>query len=183
MGSYTLDQAQKDIAALRGHIAHLKAGGEAFSAINLVDGQDGNTYNTERLTLQYAGGSGITAVTTLFSAPVAIRTYRIHGAVFFDQVTAAGATNIAINAPVGVTGTVGLIKARGTASTLFAVFKYTSFNATSTISLADAANTGYQMLIDGVFTTTASGTFTFQIGTAAGTLTVAAGSFLDLMPL
>src|ERR1700743_2229679 len=110
MGNYTLDQAQKDIAALRGQLAHLKAGSNAFTtgqfdgtstapssvagsamayadingALDVVDGLDGNTYSTERLPTVSAETSGTTAV-TVFSAAVGIRTYRIRGVVFFNS--------------------------------------------------------------------------------------------------
>lgn len=147
--------------------------------LRVVDGTDSQVYNTQIRTLVSAGTSG-TTLFTVFTATVGIRTYRVHGKVFFNIGTTS-TLNFRINGPGSPSGNVGLTVIRSTA--VNAGFSYTGFNATSTISGSITNANGFVMDIDGTITLASAGTLTVQMGESTGTLTVLAGSFLDIFPV
>lgn len=205
---YTLEQAEADIAALRGQVTNL---GEAHSQTDgavvpnapdslshigfgsaghqkYISGADGNTFNTGRLSLTgpAADQSVSSAVDTLIgglACPVTAGTYRIGGTISCLQGGGAFAQNISFHGPA--TSAVSLVvvyflQGSGASNGLARI---TSLQTVA--SPAFAGGSVFWLDFGGVVVFSASGTFSVQAseGTSGHTFSVLANSFCDLMPV
>lgn len=146
-----------------------------------VDGTDSQVYATGRKTLFTTSNSGtLTSLSTIFSTTVGARTYRVHGIIIVNG-TSGAQVNTQLNVPATATGGLNLIVSRSTA---FVGSVAGGLNGSVGVAVNLSTATGYICQIDGIFTTTGSGTVTFQVGSLTATgLVVASGSYIDFMPV
>jgi hypothetical protein len=205
---YTLEQAEAEIAELRGLIdvlteAHVK--GDATDApdvpaaglISYSSGghekytsADGTAYNTGRLTLSMPSGLHITSTSdsllTGMSCAVAAGSYRFSGVIFFTMGTTNAGAVIACSphgptASVYITGIYYFANLGGSISSRTATVLGTGPSSNASIAVNAAAHAVFH----GFATFTASGTFSIQAAEATSGVdfTAQAGSYCDLMPV
>lgn len=145
--------------------------------LNVVDGKDSQVYATQRRTVVSAGQS-VTTLATVFSSPVGARTYRVSGKVFFN-LSAAATITAQVNGPAS--GNIGWTGVRSTA--VVVGFDLTTFGSSAAISGSVALANGYVMDLDGVIVVSGNTTLQVQLAVSAGTMTVLANSYMDVMPV
>jgi hypothetical protein len=203
---YTLEDAERDIATLRGQVDRLT---EVLTKNDSTDpptnpaaglihyslgGQhkyasaDGSGYNTGRQSLFTAGTQNITSTSSVnitgLTCPVGIGTYRIEGIICGQQGPVAAGQVVRWAGPVISFGRC-----------------FTESNAQANTSVTDSDLTGalpwihttpawgngviFYVRFSGILTFTAAGTFAIQAaeGTNLDTWTVAAASMCDVMPV
>jgi len=160
--------------------------------LKVTDGRDGNTYGTERLTLNTTGtqliNSTVAATITGLSAPVAAATYKFRAVLWFLMGATTGAPTFSLAVPatslvfvktrqtrsITALGTVGgWVEAETVNNSLGGAYPVATTNAT------------YSMMeLEGIVTFSASGTFAVQaaMDLAAHPFTMQTGSFLELFP-
>ena len=202
---YTLEAAEEDIAALRGQVDRLAeilaqqdfspagsapntpAGGcSLFSAAGhqKYASPDGGTYNTGRATLLATANQGsITATTSLLFVSglvVGAGKYRIHGILDFVGTGAGATATFGFTGPAVSAGTkiFTLFQSQGTGGTV----NPSSITAMTTITSPGYGVTEAQFRFDGTIVFTAAGILGMTAAPSAGTLTIAGGSLIDLMP-
>jgi hypothetical protein len=148
----------------------------------VIDGTDAETYATQRRSLVLGSNSGsLTSLSNVFQSSVGVRTYRVHAQLYVNATSGAQFT-CALALPGG-TGSGELGYAISRATTFVGSVAGTA-NASVGVAVNLSTANGYIVQLDGTFTPAGSGTFSFQAGSLTGTgLVVAAGSFIDIMPV
>lgn len=158
---------------------------DSAGALTIIDGADGQTYQTQRKSIVLANSTACAAPpgTVIFSSAVSARTYRIHGLLFLSISGAAQQVSVNVTMPGVANGQVATVLSR--ASTLVAT---TNFGLNSLTGLGAAASLAvgnvYVLLLDGTMVVPSSGTFTITVaGTNANDITVAKNSAMDIEPV
>jgi hypothetical protein len=152
--------------------------------VTAVDGLDGQTYDTERKTLNSHNLSGaITSATPVnigpFTWPVAARTYQVSG-MFIVNCTTAGTPEIEFSAPGAAAGQMGIVTSR--AGILIAA--QLAPNTLGGMGALTAGDT-YLVNFDGILVPAASGNLTINMAASGGvgSFTVAAYSYANILPV
>jgi hypothetical protein len=174
------------------------------AALAVIDGGDGNAYDTERMTLlltsDYSATSTLTNLPGLSFAAQSARTYRIRGRLFIANGSSAAAT-----VKLNLSATGSFANSIAVASNTFlpvwswingpsVAFTGTYFsegasleNFNWTSAAMAVASDGYLVDFDGIIEVTSACTVHMQLaeGVSGDTFTVKAGpaSFMDVMPV
>jgi hypothetical protein len=154
------------------------------SKLAVVDGADGNIYQTERNSVVLQSGFNVTTTTPTdigLHLPVSARQYRLSGAFKITAPAAnPGLVQMEIAAPSGAGGNINFMLVRATVTATGVAIP----NVVTSI-FQTAVNNDYILYIDGVVNITSSGTMSINASnSAAGTsFNVDTYSYIDYMPV
>ncbi len=192
---YTLEQAEEEIAELRGLVDRMSeiitigsANLIAYTGrINTTSGQDTNTYDVQRLTLPATGQLTLTtSMVTVpgLSAALGLGTYHFRAQLLINPVSAGGAISYRTHA------TNGLVQSSGRCSIveLFpgapVLTDYALLDVTLTGSAPGSGNSRITTF-DGIMTVSTPGTLNIQVSQAAAANgnTLQVGTYLEIFPV